>query len=143
MAAARRASWLLLIAGLASVAYAGLQGNLDVYLLLVIPVVTGTGPWAGLGLLAAFAGLVGLFWTAATPAGLDRGPGRPRRERPEPGDEEPPVGEESSSTRGGGVILIGPIPIVWGSDRSTTRWLVAAGVLLTLAAIGLTLVLRG
>lgn len=24
--------------------------------------------------------------------------------------------------RGGGILLIGPIPIIWGSDRETLKW---------------------
>lgn len=145
--AARLASWALLVAGLAGLAYAGLQGQLDVYLLLVVPVVAGTGPWAALGLLAAIAGLVGLVWTSATgrigprapPGGSPSTRGGPDR-RPEAADE-PREETAERETKGGGVILLGPIPIAWGSDRSTLTWLVLAALALTLAAIGLTLVL--
>lgn len=146
MRVARLASWIALCGGLASLVYAGLQGDLDVYLLLVVPVVTGTGPWAGLGLLAAFAGLAGLLWTSATRYTLG-GPAPRSRDlegrRGEPGgDARRQEGSEGTSTRGGGVILVGPIPIVWGSDRSTTRWLIVAGIALTVAAIVLTLLLE-
>lgn len=148
MRAARLASWALLVAGLAGLAYAGLQGQLDVYLLVVVPVVAGTGPWAALGLLAAIAGLAGLFWTSAT-RGLQGGaaPGGSPSTRGSPGrpsgSSDEPRGEEAKrETKGGGVILLGPIPIAWGSDRSTLTWLVVAALALTLAAIGLTLVLR-
>lgn len=141
MRAARSLSWALLLAGLASLAYAGLRGDVEVFLVLVVPVVAGTGPWAGLGLLATIAGGAGLLWTSvstgAPPEGPTRGPG--------PGaGREPEASERRSETRtkGGGVILIGPIPIAWGSDRSTLGWLVVGGIALTLAAIGLALVMR-
>lgn len=145
MRAARLVSWSLLVAGLASLAYAGLQGDLEVFLLFVVPVVAGTGPWAALGLLAAIAGVAGLLWTAASrrarggapPGGGDLGDRR--REGPGASGER---GEGERETRGGGVILLGPIPIAWGSDQPTAGWLVVAGIVLTLAAIALTLLLR-
>lgn len=144
--AARLVSWSLLLAGLASLGYAGLQGELDVYLVLVVPVVAGSGAWSALGFLATIAGIAGLFWTSATRrmgSGAGRGPQQPpgarREESWEP--ETSRTGEPERETRGGGVILIGPIPIAWGSDRSTLGWLVAAGVLLTVAAVALTFVL--
>ncbi len=32
--------------------------------------------------------------------------------------------------RGGGLVLIGPLPIVFGSDAGVVRWLLAFGLLL-------------
>lgn len=145
----RAIAWALLSFGVASLAYAGLKGDLDVFLVVIVPVVTGTGGWAAVGMLATIAGLVALFWTSANreerftrpPPG--RGPRPPdaelEPERPS-GDpnQEPSRGDdaaEEAQSRGGGVILIGPIPIAWGSDRSTLGWLVLAGILLSLAAI--------
>jgi len=137
MRGARLAAWMALLAGVASLAYAGLRGDLDVYLLVVVPVVTGTGAWAGMGMLVVVAGLAGLAWTSSTLGSPPRpGTGGASPQRPEQQTRE------ETKTRGGGVILIGPIPIAWGSDRSTTRWLVVAGLALTVAAVVLTLVLR-
>jgi uncharacterized protein (TIGR00304 family) len=36
-----------------------------------------------------------------------------------------------SEARGGGVLLIGPIPIVFGSDRGSTRTLLVLAIILT------------
>jgi len=33
-----------------------------------------------------------------------------------------------SGAKGGGIILIGPIPIVWGSDRSVLKWMLIIGI---------------
>lgn len=134
MRAGRLVSWGLLVSGLATLGYAGAVGQLDVHLVVVVPVISGTGPAAALGGLATIAGLAGLFWTA-----LPRDPPAPGRDRHRtaraPGcDEEPP----ESEVRGGGVILLGPIPIAWGSDRPSLTVLVVLGVLLTLAAIAFT-----
>jgi uncharacterized protein (TIGR00304 family) len=138
---ARALSWTLLVAGLATLVYAGLRGDLDVYLLAVIPVVAGTGPWAAVGLLAAIVGLAGLAWTSATQrlaAGTPPDGSRPGGEQAggRTGDDE------AMETKSGGVILLGPIPIAWGSDRPTSLALILAAIVLTGAAIGLTLVLR-
>ncbi len=32
--------------------------------------------------------------------------------------------------RGGGILLIGPIPIIWGSDRESLGWVVLIGLIL-------------
>lgn len=142
---ARGLSWALLVAGLAGLAYAGLAGDLEVHLVLVVPVVSGSGPAAALGGLAAIAGLIGLAWTSlptrARPGEAPRPGQRASRDRPG-GPEASEPGSEAEA-RGGGVILLGPIPIVWGSDRSALGWLVAAGVVLTLAAVAWTLIARG
>lgn len=141
MRVTRAIAWALVVLGVASLAYAGLQGQLDVFLVLVVPVVTGSGPAAALAMLATIAGVLGLLWTSARR--MTGGPGGSRS--PDPGsrpqasaDSEP--GERR--TKGGGVILLGPIPIAWGSDRSTLGWLLVGAIVLTVAAIGLTLVLR-
>lgn len=141
MTAARIASWGLLVAGLASLTYAGLQGELEVFVLLVVPVVAGSGPWAALGMLAAIAGAAGLVWTAARESARQGPPGGPAGRQAGRTEEARPEreGGHRRETKGGGVILLGPIPIAWGSDRSTLGWLVGLGLLLTLAAVALTL----
>lgn len=121
-----------LFSGLALLAYAALQGDVSVHLVVVVPVVTGTGPWAALGGLLTVAGLAGWVWTGL--AGAGPGP----RGTPPPGGEahaeEGPSGEQEASTRGGGVLLIGPIPVAWGTDaRSLTGVLLAAAALLLVA----------
>lgn len=45
--------------------------------------------------------------------------------------------------RGGGVIIVGPVPIVFGSDVSAAKWLLVLATALTLSAALLFLVLRG
>jgi uncharacterized protein (TIGR00304 family) len=133
--AARLGAWIVLLAGLAAIGYAGLQGDLEVYLLVFVPVVAGTGPWAALGLVGVIVGLAGLFWTTASSRMTRPGEGSPRepgraRQRPEQAERE---------TKSGGVILLGPIPIAWGSDRSSLGWILVAAIVLTVAAIALTL----
>lgn len=30
--------------------------------------------------------------------------------------------------RGGGILLIGPIPIIWGSDKESLKWVMLVGI---------------
>ena len=39
------------------------------------------------------------------------------------------MGRKSHSTKGGGIILIGPFPIIWGSDRGIVKWLILIAVI--------------
>ena len=41
--------------------------------------------------------------------------------------------------RGGGVVMIGPVPIVFGTDKESARILVLLGIVLTIALLLLTL----
>ncbi len=110
-------------------ATAGVRGELTIHILVVLPLLTGSSPLAVLGMLALFAGVVGVLLTTPTTVELERGSSGAG------GHSELERGARSKR-HGGGVILIGPIPIAWGSDR---RWLVAALVLALLLVIaGLT-----
>jgi uncharacterized protein (TIGR00304 family) len=41
----------------------------------------------------------------------------------------------SGPTRGGGVIMIGPLPIVFGTDKESTRTLILLAIILMAAAL--------
>jgi uncharacterized protein (TIGR00304 family) len=41
--------------------------------------------------------------------------------------------------RGGGVVMIGPVPIVFGTDKESARILILLGIVLTIALLLLTL----
>jgi len=51
--------------------------------------------------------------------------------------------DEDDSFEGGGVIFIGPIPIVFGSNRRIAKWMIAVAVAITILLIVETLVLLG
>ena len=44
----------------------------------------------------------------------------------------------TGQVRGGGVIMIGPVPIVFGTDRESTRILILLGIALTIILLLLT-----
>src|SRR3990172_983782 len=109
----------LLAAGIALLAAGFALGEATLSLVLIIPVITATGPWSFLGILITVAGFFTtfLFWPARM------------------ADVPQPV-----ERRWGGVVFLGPFPIVFGSDQRVTRLMLALGVVLFLALLALTII---
>jgi len=123
-----------LLAGLVALAVAVARNEASLALVFVVPVVIASGPLAVLGILLIFVGffLTFLSWSA--------GPMPP----PAAGPTEVPSGappEPSRSRRWGGVLFLGPIPLVFGSDPEMTRMMLILGVILFLALLVLTIAL--
>jgi uncharacterized membrane protein len=126
-----------LAAGVALVVYSAVEGGASVALFLVFPVVSGSSLSFLAGVLLVFVGFVLLPFALA--GGWDEAEPLPRS--PSPG---PPTAKGGGV---GGFVLIGPVPIVFGSWKGVsrrTRWLLAlAGAfLLTLAIVALVLLAR-
>ena len=122
-----------LLAGLVALAVAVARNEASLALVFVVPVVIASGPLAVLGILLIFVGffLTFLSWSA--------GPLPPM-----PGPAEAPSGappEPTRSRRWGGVLFLGPIPLVFGSDPQMTRMMLILGVILFLALLVLTIAL--
>ena len=118
--------------GIALVALSILRGEGSAGLFVCVPFFSGTGLWASLGVLCFFGGMAALF------VGLVRGAGGAEpQDAPEGAQgapERPPGGENADAAprpRAGGVILLGPIPLVFGSDPgiSRTMFYVALGLM--------------
>lgn len=109
---------VLLGSGAAALAYAASIGQATFALVLIVPVLVGTGPWAFLGGLLVMAGLFLGFAALAS---------RPAAEVPGAGAPPPPTEER----RAAGFVLIGPVPIAFGS----TRALAVAMLVLALLAL--------
>jgi uncharacterized protein (TIGR00304 family) len=121
----RRIGIVVLLIGLATTAWSVYSGLISFSLVVIIPVLTSTSALGSLPLLLIFAGFVLL---ALAPAlGED---GSDTRE-----DEVGPGAEVArmDRPRTGGVILIGPIPIIFGSDGRTA--LIAAAVAIVILAL--------
>jgi uncharacterized protein (TIGR00304 family) len=117
------------LAGVLMMALAVARGEASVYLVLIIPVIVGTGPLAFLGVFLVFAGflltfLLGPFRFEAEPEGQDI--------RPVSSEGAPPA------RRWGGVLFLGPIPVMFGSDPRMTRTMLLIGVVLFVALVVLT-----
>jgi uncharacterized membrane protein len=116
---------VLALAGLACLAYAAATGGVHAGFFLVFPFLVSTSGWALLGMLllmaALFAWLLGgarRFATLTSPEGEH---------------------VERRRASSGGVVLLGPVPLVWSSDRRLTPWLVGLAVVLAVAALALML----
>jgi uncharacterized protein (TIGR00304 family) len=117
--------------GLAILALAVGRGEARVYLVVIVPVVAGTGPLGFLGIVLVFVGffLTFLLWSTRTEArSLEKLAGAGPAEGP------------PATRRWGGVAFLGPIPLVFGSDPRMTRMMLWVGVGLFLALLALTLV---
>lgn len=128
---ARFAGPPLFIAGIAVLAYAFLRNEATLNLILIVPVITATGGWAFLGIVLMVAGvfLFLLAWSgaiAAAPGALPAVPPAPSSGTPSPSGTE---------RRWGGVVFLGPIPVVFGSDQKVTKWMLVVGVLLFVALL--------
>lgn len=125
----------ILVAGLATLAIAFTRGEADLYLILVIPVIVGTGPLALLGILLVFVGffLTFLFWNAGAipPVPLSGA-------IPNVSPTDAP-GHRTPSRRWGGVVFLGPIPLVFGSCPQMGRVMLLLGVVLFVALLVVTI----
>lgn len=129
----RAAALAALLGGVGLLAWAGLAGELHAGFLLIIPYVAGSGwrPFVGMLLLMAAA----FLWFLAN--ARETLPASRMRHLPE--DPAERRFERRHESRHGGVVLLGPLPIVWGSDRRILPWMIAAGALLLLLGLAVAL----
>ncbi len=129
----------LFLAGLAALAVGFLQGEATLSLFVIFPVVTATGAWSFLGIVLMIAGVFVLFltWPMAALSEVAAVPPAPQA----PSTSSTPL---PAQRRWGGVVFLGPIPVVFGSDQKVTKWMLLVGVLLFVALVVLTVIaLRG
>jgi uncharacterized protein (TIGR00304 family) len=112
---------LLIALGIVLVAISVLTGEARVALVLIIPVIYGGGLLLLGGIICVVAGFLLLF---ASSTGVEDG---------ETG------AQPASERKSGGVLLIGPIPIIFGSDRKIA--LIAAAIALIVMALLIILLL--
>ncbi|GEM_PF-1123265 len=115
---------LLLALSLALLLYAALRGEASLALLFVIPILTITGPVGAVGALLLPAAILLLFLSLL----------------PERGQQNA-VQDSVTGSRWGGVVMIGPIPILFGSARGSRRAFILAVLASTLIMAALLLIL--
>ncbi len=119
--------------GLMAVSLATGEGQ--VFLVLFIPVFTSSGPIGLLGIIALFAGI---FLGMVSFAG-------PRLPMEAPASPQAPVQAAPPATGParpwGGVVMLGPIPLVFGSDARIAKWMMVLGIVLTALVVALFLIL--
>ena len=99
-----------------------LQGDVEAGVLIVFPIIGGSSIYAFLGVICFFMAII-LFMFGFTSS-------LKSEELDYEYDERPP--EKKTSIKGGGVILIGPIPIVFGSNRKTALVMMIVAIILIL-----------
>jgi uncharacterized protein (TIGR00304 family) len=126
----------LFLAGLAALAMGFVQGEATLSLFLVFPVITATGAWSILGIVLMIAGFFVFFLTWSGPIEAPV--------RAPPAAAAPPSVPTPGGRRWGGVLFLGPIPVVFGSDQKVARWMLVVGLLLFVGLVVLTVIaLRG
>jgi uncharacterized protein (TIGR00304 family) len=122
----------LLIVGLVTLIWSVNEGLIQFYLIVIVPVFASDNVIGLLPLLAIFAGIALLMFSPV----FDRD----YLDAIETGDSERrEVGSDSDRSKVGGVVLIGPIPILFGSDKKTA--LIAAALAIIVMAIIILLLL--
>ena len=121
----------IVLVGLLVLAVAVQRGEASVYLVIVVPIVAGSGPIAFLAILLVFVGffLTFLLWPSRLAA--------PSEQALE--SVQLPTDMAKAPRRWGGVVFLGPIPLVFGSDPRMTRAILLVGVILFLALLALTI----
>ncbi len=122
-------SILMVVAGIALIVWAGLRGEAEFYLVLIIPVISGSGGVFAAGVLLLIFGIVLLFF-AMSLRSVERYPEQtPRARTPA---RAPRTGEPSTGggAQWGGVVFIGPIPITFGSGPRMGRLMVVAAIIM-------------
>lgn len=131
---------LLFAAGAAVLALAIARGEASLSLVVIVPVVVTSSALGALGIVLVVAAFLATF--LAWPF---RAVEAARGTAPPPAFQPPAVREPAPaappSKRWGGVLFLGPIPIVFGSDARVTWAMLLLGVVLFLALLGLTLLL--
>ncbi|MCG7840718.1 MAG: DUF131 domain-containing protein [Methanomassiliicoccales archaeon] len=121
----RKQGWMMLITlAAAAIVLGGVaagKGELELYLFLIVPFLRADGWWGAASLLLAFTAFIVLLLNLLPRTSLKVEGGRDR-------------------PSAGGVLLIGPIPIIFGTDRSTAIIVLTAAVAV-LAALLLLLLL--
>jgi len=127
-----------LVAGIGLIAFSVAEGQASLALLLIFPVLSGSSlPFLG-GVVLLILGFITL------PIGLAEGWEEPSTS---PGALSSSSQNHSEGGAGGGLVLIGPFPILFGSwrgvSRRTRRWLALFGAVSVIAVfVAVALVFR-
>ncbi len=124
-------SILMVVAGIALIVWAGLRGEAEFYLVIIIPVISGSGPVFAAGVLLSIFGVMLLFFSMGLGSveGEWERPPQARSPAQAPRAGEPATG---GGTQWGGVVFIGPIPITFGSGPKMGRLMVVASIIMAL-----------
>ncbi len=109
--------FIVLLAGISLVIFSIIEGEANIALLFIVPIIYGTGAYLAMGILLIFLSFIMFFIFLGHPRVGSREIKRTKTEK------------ESSY---GGVIFIGPIPIIFGKDKSIAKKMMYLGLLIAL-----------
>ena len=126
------------LTGVACIAAAAISGEAEVQLFIVFPVISGSSLLFAIGVLLIVASFILGFVLVAMSVT------EPVHQGPSGSTEDATIVPEApqKKTRYGGVVLIGPVPIIFGSDRKMA-WvmllvaIVLAAIILAVALVSL------
>jgi len=125
----------MILAGVALLIYGVAMGEMRVALVLIVPVVFGSSI---IGILAIGLIFAGVFISIADPVlGASI-----QRSQDTPSDEER-SSQTKKNTEFGGVVLIGPIPIMFGSSKKMTIFAVIIAVIVLVLMVLSLFFIRG
>ncbi len=124
------------LAGVACIVAAAATGEAEVQLFIIFPLISGTSWLFVLGVVLIVASFILGFVLAASGMQEDE-PVAPHA--PGAGQSREVEGAPKKTTRYGGVVLIGPIPIVFGSDRNTAMIMLALAIILIAVVLAIAL----
>ena len=137
---------LSLVAGIGLLVYSMMRGGSEISLVVIFPVISSDGdPFGIIGIFMILAGIIALYISSFTSrvskTVINESNGSGTRDLKMGKDREDHHNGNSSDTktrsgvRTGGVVFIGPIPVIFGSDRGIARWMIVAGALIALVMI--------
>jgi len=122
---------MLFAGGVACMAAAVMTGEAEVSLVLIFPIFSGSSGLFVLGvMLILFSFVAGFVMLTSSQIALSR-PVLPQELRQE--SSEPPEVKKKF----GGVVLIGPVPIAFGSDMKWALAMLVIGIVLAIVALAL------
>jgi len=122
--------------GVALIASAVATGEAEVSLILIFPLISGSGGLFMLGtVLIIFSFVIGFALLAmgqleVQQAMLGPGPGGTARER-----------RPRTEKKYGGVVLVGPVPVAFGSDRTMALAMLVVGIVMAVVLLGVLIAL--
>jgi len=132
---------LSLVTGIGLLIYSIVRGGSEISLVLIIPVISSDGdPFGIIGIFMILAGIITLYISRVSKSVIyeRKGSGTHDIKMGKDGED---YNEGKVSTAGarplktGGVVFIGPIPIIFGSDRGIARWMMVVGGVIALIII--------
>lgn len=119
----------LFVGGVVCIAASVLSGDAEVSLLLIFPIFSGSSGLFLLGVaLIVFSFITGFMFLMMGQLELAGGGPYSQEEGPAPEGRK-------GGTRYGGVVLVGPVPIAFGSDKTIALAMLVVGVVFAIVAL--------